>query len=814
MRDILVHVTRVKDERRALKLAYLNNFVRLCCYLGNQHAGFAREDILCCLRLGLLHQAKEIRTATLRALRYYIRDKQRLRALLSLQIDLLIVRSLDLVQDNEGERIQVLRLIRKMMSIDPATFPRSLLNAVVAIAGDGGHDRLVRCCLATICELAVYNPEVVARAGGVGVLMKCILDASMPGINEAMVATVLHLLNNPRTRPYIRNGVDIEQVLAPFTDFHYKHNSIAPDQEASESEDQELRFVACKQAIVTMLRSWPGMIRLCKKNDSGIRSVVKVLSLPYEDIRKHFIDVLFEVFRIPALEWTDDFSDALLSLDPSSMRDGWQLMEGFVVEEGLSILPHRASTRMNLVENYLSLLITAFVQAGLLEALVEVIISAGRSMAVATTILLGELLHVGNRLVPVEVSAYSQCLPTLTGLAASPNKSAEVRLRAREVVGYLKRLHDVKKRGVVPCSLYLDQILQLAPRALQTSSGSRFNPGHLAQTRLAQTLERDAEEVLTQAIKDSQVLVTKENFNWDWDLIAALLKWPGDGLVSIDRASGGKFVTRVSYFFSPRSMLFSTIDQGNDRAQLFSVTACYLLEFLLIHDEPEYQKILEDFLAEILDCLKEVCREHVTGSLVLSPQSLLSTLSRDYFLLIGRLSYSLRGEKALSRAGIFLRLMDLVSTTTHDVYVKLVVSSLSYNRSGIARTILSRILTGGTDSCRVYATQHLRVLLRAHVLKFDGWGVDMLVQQLYDKSKAVSLLALDVLDEAAEDEATLARWCSCRRRCCHLGNRGSMLMVRFLSTLFGYKYLTNSNFCLPGADQVEQDVQHPICQHG
>ena len=56
------------------------------------------------------------------------------------------------------------------------------------------------------------------------------------------------------------------------------------------------------------------------------------------------------------------------------------------------------------------------------------------------------------------------------------------------------------------------------------------------------------------------------------------------------------------------------------------------------------------------------------------------------------------------------------------------------------------------QSCRLYATRHLRVLLRANAEFFSNWGVELLVTQLYDRSPAVRLESLDVLDEACEDK--------------------------------------------------------------
>ena len=57
--------------------------------------------------------------------------------------------------------------------------------------------------------------------------------------------------------------------------------------------------------------------------------------------------------------------------------------------------------------------------------------------------------------------------------------------------------------------------------------------------------------------------------------------------------------------------------------------------------------------------------------------------------------------------------------------------------------------------CRLYATKHLRVLLRAGVEFFSSWGMELLVTQLHDHSKTVSMEALDILDEACEDKVPL-----------------------------------------------------------
>ena len=66
-----------------------------------------------------------------------------------------LYRSLDICIDNEIERLHAMRLIRKIMLVSPDLFPSSLLNVLISIANDGAHerDKMLRTCLATLCEL-------------------------------------------------------------------------------------------------------------------------------------------------------------------------------------------------------------------------------------------------------------------------------------------------------------------------------------------------------------------------------------------------------------------------------------------------------------------------------------------------------------------------------------------------------------------------------------------------------------------------------------------------------------------------------------
>lgn len=64
------------------------------------------------------------------------------------------------------------------------------------------------------------------------------------------------------------------------------------------------------------------------------------------------------------------------------------------------------------------------------------------------------------------------------------------------------------------------------------------------------------------------------------------------------------------------------------------------------------------------------------------------------------------------------------------------------------------ILTGYQESARLYGTHLLRTFIRVGVDDFAGWGVELLLGQLSDESRVVSLAALDVLDEVCDNEVS------------------------------------------------------------
>ncbi|XP_047237801.1 rapamycin-insensitive companion of mTOR-like isoform X3 [Girardinichthys multiradiatus] len=797
LREILQNVAKSHGVSNMRKLGHLNNFIKLLCSIGHQEEsfGFTYEEIIVCLRLALLNEAKEVRAAGLRALRYLIRDTNVLQKVLRLQVDYLISRCIDIQQSNEGERTQALRLVRKIITVNAMLFPTSVANSLIAVGTDGlqERDRMVRAAVAIICELALKNPEVVAKRGGLSTILKSVIDCQLSRINEALITTVLHLLNHPCTRQYVRVDVELEQILAPFTDFHYRHN--ADTAEGQLKEDRESRFLSSRMAIVAAFRSWSGIINLCKVGNSGIQSLIGLLCIPNMEVRKCLLEVLYEIFRLPVPIVTEDFMEALQSVDPARFQDTWRLSDGFVAAEAKVILPHRARSRADLMDNYLAFVLSAFISSGLLEGLVEVVTSNDDQLAIRATILLGELLHMANTILPHSHSHHLHCLPTLINMAASFDIPQEKRLRASAAVNNLKRFHEKKKKGLNPHSLYLDHIIRKS-----VSSHNRRDSHSRVQRDIY--IIKDTEETLLMNLRDSHILNHKQNLEWNWLLIATILKWPNVSLRNNKDEQMHRFVRRLLYFYKPTSKLYAGLALDHVKARQLTVVGCQFVEFLMDSDE-DGQGYLEDLVRDMVSWLCSCSGLKPERSL--QSNGLLTTLSQHYFLFLGTLSAHPQGVKMLEKCGLFQCLLNLCSVKNQDAVLKLAITTLDYSRDGLARVILSKVLTASTDTCRLYATKHLRVLLRAGVEFFSSWGMELLVTQLHDHNKVVSMEALDILDEACEDKANLHALIQLKPAVSHLGDKGLLLLLRFLSIPKGFSYLNERGYVSKQLDKWQKE---------
>ena len=79
-------------------------------------------------------------------------------------------------------------------------------------------------------------------------------------------------------------------------------------------EDVRLRSEASKMAIVALLKSWPGVFCLCSPRNNGLGSLLEMLPLAKPHVQREILDLLYAVFQLKVPEWTDSFTDAVVSI--------------------------------------------------------------------------------------------------------------------------------------------------------------------------------------------------------------------------------------------------------------------------------------------------------------------------------------------------------------------------------------------------------------------------------------------------------------------------------------------------------------------
>ncbi|XP_053970556.1 rapamycin-insensitive companion of mTOR isoform X1 [Hylaeus volcanicus] len=777
IKEILTNLCQRHNVPSIKKLAYLNAIVKLISENDSPEYGYATDDIFCCLRVGLIHEATQVRAAALRAVRYMLKKEQDVIAINKLQYPYFVARSMDINLRNETEGLQALRLVRRILVLAPKHFSPILARSLISLTNGGVEEKdgTFRAFLATLCELGVLNSNLLISCGGIGALGRAAMTGQSPAIIESVVAVLLKLLNTPETR----NSVSLLCFAAPYCELH----SLSIDGTKEERE----RFAASKLALLSILRSYPGVLHFCRPDDnSGLKAIADILYVEQLEVRRAVLELLYELLNLPLPTWTDEPDVALAAVDPSRTRDSWKLSEGFVAAEGKYILPSLSSRCPNITEIHLALLVYVLLECGLHYALAETIVSSDTFISVRAAVLLGALLHLAHSLLPPEACDLTPPLPNLLEHASAGKH------QALAAVTILERMHIMMRRRPAPASLFLDKILQ---------AGTWLRPTIPRRQRTSGRHWLRRESPTTPLLKDAQVLSSKDALAWNWPVVRSILRSREDTMRIFHDSDHRLFMKRLVRYFKPCSNGYSRIELATNAnlAREATLAGCDLLNCLLELHEPEGTKLLNELIGDIAEQITCVQTAQSAHECLFSPRHMSTTCCQKYFLFLGHLSHSAKGTVILNGFNLLEKLQDLALATNHDCYVKLIVSSLDYSRDGSNRKVMTKIITeASSDNTRLYATQFLRLILRARMADAYRWAITLLSDRLSDSNKTVALTALEALHEACEEtkylEALLqqggqsrdwSKWLE------ELGDKGYLLKIRLYSLHQGFTTLSS-----------------------
>ncbi|KIX02819.1 uncharacterized protein Z518_08762 [Rhinocladiella mackenziei CBS 650.93] len=728
------------------------------------------------VQLMLLSESSDVVAAGYRLTRHTIADRKSLQTIRTLHTDELVILSLVKKTNAVLEREQAVKFVRAFLDVKDGVheISRAVVRSLVAVA-ETYDDRLKDICMLTLAELLTKHTELVVSANGVTTLTEALADGSFPA-PEGLVASFLYILDHPQQRRYLHTGREFEAMFAPFTDPLL----------LSGNED---RLKTCAQAIAAMLKTWPGFLLLSMNGASPLRSLIDSLVYPIPQSRDTVLELFFDILRIKPPSWSSSFFAGrrlttygrvnTLPVEQPSQR---QLAE------------YNADGRFDLTYHFSAFVLAALIRAGLIPALIDLIrIEEDQALRRKATLLLTEVLKLAHHTLPEGISANIQVLGDL--------------------------VPTLREYGSEMSAINMSMIYQTESinRALNRTSASTYGRtvpvdelavGPQAVERSKYTALMDADQ-FRQAMADSQITSHSQYVKWKWELIHGLVEGPLTNPKRLEEAiKSPKFLKRLVGFFRPFKYRFSMIRNTRPN-QRYVRTGCALMR-TLTQTSTGIQYLAENkLLRQIGECLAQVDPHSgiTSANPLFDRHQMAETLSGGYFAMLGALSSTLEGMRLMEQWHMMDIFYHLVELRNRDDLIKALLGNMDFTLDTHLRVILSKALTSGVKDIRLFSTKLLRRYAVGRVQYSSGlqgpssshWALRLVLTQLYDPDVEVCEVAIKILEEACNQRSHLEYVVKCRPSLDHLGEIGAPLLLRFLSTSVGYRYLS-------GLDYITQEM--------
>ncbi|KIK95059.1 hypothetical protein PAXRUDRAFT_141598 [Paxillus rubicundulus Ve08.2h10] len=745
--------------------------------------------------------SKHCRAAAYRLIRHSLVDSASIEELHRQPLEWFIVKSLARDNRHAVEREQVIKLIRTVVDIvsekrdrrgnsGATSIPLSepIMRAFVAVA-EHAEDPFRQICVQTLAEMSLLDIEVVARSGGIRFLLHALGEGPVE-IGPIIAATFLHIMDSPRTRAYLRLGIDVEIALLAVTDAYGR------------GPDHAERMRSCTKVIQLILRTWSGLMYFCMENQRAIKSIVNTLRIPSLETREIILDMFFDLLNIKAPEWYKTFIDGRRL---TMYRKPQNLSE--------HLGEHKPSGRppatLKLTDQYIALLVLVFTNAGLLDALTSMLEESTTSSNLArkATLLMAEVMQMANRVLPLTVAAKIQAVPRVFDLASDYNRG-ENRIVGTSAISAIDSFNRNRAR-------LQPNVKNARPRANSSEDAVRRGQRQVEHSKIKIGMQMD-DKTFQSSLLETQVILTKDNTKWNFDMLQELIEGSLLNPKRLEEAIRvSRFMRRLMSFFHPFSHRFSDLPRKQASplksilpicvsypAYLFQPNfrwarlGCNLLTTLLASpDGVRFLMSEDDFLKQIVKSFAQLDPFNGTpeSDPIFSKPRVSDTLTYGYFEMLGTLSKHPEGIDLMEKSKIFTAFYHLSELRDRDDLITAVITNLDYTIDGHPRVVLSKALTSSDVHIRLFATNHLGELIR-NSLSPVAWALRLLLTQLYDPAPEVCEMAIQFLEEACDAMEVLQLVVEMQPTMDHLGEIGHPLLLKFMSTPMGFRYLYNAGY--------------------
>ncbi|KAK4049817.1 hypothetical protein OIV83_003873 [Microbotryomycetes sp. JL201] len=588
---------------------------------------------------------KEVRANVYRLLRHMVVDQHDVEMIHSHRFEMFLIRTFARDAKFEMEKEQALKLVRTLMVYSVADanriVPVSVIRAVVSIA-ENTEDRMRLAALETLGELLLRDVSLLAHAGGMRVVLQALSEGPFD-LSPFLTQCFIYIMDNPGTRQYLRPGVDVEVVLSSFTEINVK------------GFQQEERVRVSARNTLMLLKSWSGLMYFNLYNRRPLRTLVESLTNPVVLIRDTLIDMFFSLFNVKTPTW---YQSKLGRVPRNHARAD---LDDQMVDLG---------------DQYLSIVLLMFVEAGFLEGLAALATKTQeQAAAMAVSLLISEVLQLANRVLPLDHAARAQALPKL--FEATTNfDTSDARLTATNTLTSVDKFNRMYGQSRLRFS---DQVSR--PRSESSDNPLRSGQRQVEQSRQQMSLQID-DVTFRSLLLETGVLSTKEYDKWNIDMVRELVEGPLLNPKRLDEAMrASKFIRRLMGFFQPFQYRYSELRRSSHHAK-YTQLGCSLLSTLLANPDGVRYLNEDKLLPQIADCLVQLdpLAGRASSAILLSRQRMDTTMVGGYFELLGTLSRHPEGLRLLNQFKIFSSFYRISELRGRDDLFRAVLTHLDYSR--------------------------------------------------------------------------------------------------------------------------------------
>lgn len=779
--DLLQSLSGKERDDLAGVLGKCNRLVLLLQRHPQLKAELVVENVVSKVQFMLYDLRPQARAAAYRLLRYTVATSDAVSLLVSLKMLIFLIVSLSTATPML-EKEQALKLVREFVNIPGGVEYLSvgIIKALVAYiehesdetataeaetaAAHEAHS-FTRMCIETIAEIAVLNPDIVFHGGGMRLLIHLVANGA-PDVAVGCLPTLLTLLDMPHARLFLRNGADLDGLMAVFTLFE-------DDDATRPAQHKKYHAKALKIAFVLtcLLKTWSGVICFSHDNFAPVRMLLSNLRKRNARLTAIILDILLDILRIHHLPWLEDSSlgDLLALVYP----DIPTCFEYLVIDP--------RSFEYGVISHYQGLLLKIFINCGVVPLLFN-IVDENRDAENTTkaTKLLTNLLDLCASTLPQEfynayiLSAYNANL-LLSSLA-----KIEAASRMRRVLPTDTKTADVR----------------------------------VLVRDLTQQLRADMKDgSFKSLISGTKLLSVKEFDAWNWSQLSQLFQGPLRNPTRFAELQEKypKFLKTFLSFLRPFKYRFSSVPitassryPNIRKPKNLMLVACQLVDCLLAHDEGSRFLSSNKLMPQIAEIFAQI--DPLSGiestDPILAKRRLEHSLSVAYVKMVGIMSGSPRGIDILEQWQLFHMMSNIIDTSvsddTNNYLIFNILHHLDYTRKGHSRLILSKALSISNWKVKVYALENVFPILRS-VEGTQNLYVLSLVRLLYDPSDAVTKMAIECLYDyfiLQNNLEIIDLLIECKPSVSVLeqSKEGRFILLNFCTTSKGFKYLDQNGY--------------------